>query len=225
MDMPSGTPSGTKMTLTKLKHKVKRGGKTGITELILNVIEKLGACSVTELARHIWDCDDNGLTLNFKDYEVFNRFVAKTLHKFYAAGKVTALNFRTQKGRIYGTSADNCWRYLFEREIAPERLIKTFMRLIGEQCFVTNIELKNLGFTSHLIYQWIEKKLGNEGNYVMLHKVNEHIKVYFLPRYAGQLEAYLMSDQFREIYEKYLIKHSFVHETGKLLETIPRHQK
>jgi hypothetical protein len=207
-----------KITSAKLKN---RGGKTGITQLIFNVIEKLGACSVSELATCIWENDESGVaTSHFKSYEVFNRFVAKVLHKLYASGKITALRFKTQKGRIYGISADECWKYLFDRGIAPERLIKTFMRLIGEQCFVTNIQLKNMGFTSEHIRQWIEKKLGAEGNYIMVHKVNEHIKVYFLPRYFGQLENYLNSPEFQEIYEKYCLERSFVHEAGKVLEAI-----
>jgi hypothetical protein len=181
----------------------------------------LGASSVSELAQAIWESDESGIaTDHFRSYEVFNRFVAKTLYKLYASGKITCLKFRTVKGRIYGISTDNCWNYLFQNEIAPERLIKTFMNLIGSQCFVTNIELRELGFDSNTISTWIDGKLAKQGNYIKVHKISTDLKIYYLPRFHGQLSDYLNSNQFMEIYSKYCFKRSIVHESGKILEQI-----
>lgn len=219
--MKDGKFNGKKLRKTCSVKDKNRGGKTGITSIIYRALEKLGACSVSDLATYIWESDKEGIaTDHFKSLQVFNRFVAKVLKKMYARGKITCLRFRTIKGRIYGISTEACWRYLFEKGIAPERLIKTIYFLIGQQGFVTNVELKELGFPASQIKLWIDKKLVNEGAYLMMYRVNENIKVYFPPQLRGQLENYLKSEQFAEIYSKYVYKRTFSHELGKLLEKI-----
>jgi len=216
--MPSGTTSGTKLTLTKQEQKKKR---EKMYEIVYRAIEHLKACSVAELANHIWYSEENS-NLNFKSLEVFNRYVDRILQQLYAAGKITRLNFRTEKGRIYGLSIEDCWDYVFRNDLAPEKLIKTFIHLIGSQGFVTNVELKELGFSHYVIEKWIEKKLCKEGNYIMMREAtgDSHIKVYFLPRYVGQLEAYFNSSQFKEIYAKYCLKRKFSEYIGDFLEDI-----
>lgn len=216
--MPSGIASGTKMTLTKEGEKRKR---VKMYEIIYRAIEHLKACSVAELASHIWYSDENS-NLNFKSLEVFNRYVDRILQQLYAAGKIVRLNFRTEKGRIYGLTIEDCWDYIFRNDLAPKKFIKTFMYLLGSQGFVTNVELKELGFSQYVIEKWVERKLCKEGNYVMVHEAtnDSHIKVYFLPRYLGQLEAYLNSPQFREIYNKYCLKRKFSEHIGDFLEDI-----
>jgi hypothetical protein len=216
--MPSGTVSGTKLTLTNREQKKKR---EKMYEIVYRAIEHLKACSVAELASHIWYSEENS-NLNFKSLEVFNRYVDRILQQLYAAGKITRLNFRTEKGRIYGLSIEDCWDYVFRNDLAPEKLIKTFIHLIGSQGFVTNVELKELGFSHYVIEKWIEKKLCKEGNYIMMREAtgDSHIKVYFPPKYVGQLEAYFNSPQFKEIYAKYCLKRKFSEYIGDFLEDI-----
>lgn len=216
-----GKFDGKKLKKTSSVKDKNRGGRTGITSIIYRALEKLRATTVSELATYIWESDEQEIaTGRFKSYHVFNRFVAKTLKKFYAKGKITCLRFRTSKGIVYGISSEDCWKYVFEKELVPTKLIKTFMQLIGQQGFVTNIELKEMGFTSGQIKYWIEKKLWKEGNYIICYRVNDHIKVYFPPKLYGQLQNFLNSDYFREIYEKYTFEKSLSHELGKVLEKI-----
>jgi hypothetical protein len=220
-DYHNDKSNGKKLLKIGLANLKNRGGRTGITDLIYRSLVKLGACSVSELAQAIWESKESEVaTRHFKSYQVFNRFVAKTLHKLYASGKITCLRFRTVKGRIYGTSIEECWNYLFRNEIAPERLIKTFMQLIGSQGFVTNIELRELGFDTNSISFWIDKKLAREGSYVSVYKISSELRVYYLPRYQGQLQDYLNSKHFKEIYEKLSFKRSLAYNAGKLLEDI-----
>jgi len=218
--MKSGKLSGTLAKRSDADKKLNRGGRHGIAEIIYKALIELRASSVAELAQFIWDSNESGLLSNFKSLEVFNRFVDKVLKKLYADGKITRLHFRTTKGRIFGLSVEDCWNYIFKNQLAPERLLRTFMRLLGSQGFVTNIELKEMGFTNYQIELWIEKKLAREGNYIKIHEVTHDIKVYCLPRYYGQLELYLKSDQFQEIYEKYCRKKEFCKSMGNYLEDI-----
>ncbi|MFH8086958.1 MAG: hypothetical protein QW609_04020 [Candidatus Aenigmatarchaeota archaeon] len=214
--MSSGTVSGTKLTLTKQVQKKKR---VKMHEIIYRALERMKACSVSELANHIWYSDENS---NFKSLEVFNRYVDRILQQLYAAGKVVRLNFRTEKGRIYGLTIEDCWDYIFRNNLAPEKLIRNFMYLLGSEGFVTNVELKELGFNNYVIEKWIERKLCKEGNYIMMHNASgdNQIKVYFLPRYFGQLEAYLNSSKFREIFSKYCLKRKFGNYIGHYIEDI-----
>jgi hypothetical protein len=220
-DYYNGKANGEKLLKRPLVKLIKRGGKTGITQLIYESLCKLGACTVTDLAQNIWESDETGIaTQHFKDLQVFNRFVASTLYKLYAQGKITCLKFRTARGRVYGITVEDCWKYLFQNDLAPERLIKAFMSLLGSQGFVTNLELRELGFDTKSISKWIDTKLAKEGGYVRVHKFSTDLKIYFLPRYQGQLTNYLNSEQFMRIYDKYCLKRSFVHESGRVLELI-----
>ncbi|MEM5805507.1 MAG: hypothetical protein QW156_03285 [Candidatus Aenigmatarchaeota archaeon] len=172
------------------------------------------------MASHIWYSEENS-NLNFKSLQVFNRYVDRILQQMYSVGKVSRLNFRTEKGKIYGLFIEDCWDYIFRNNL-PEKLIKAFMRLLGSEGFVTNVELKELGFSSYVIEKWIERKLCKEGNYIQMYNVSGdfQIKVYFLPRYFGQLELYLNSPQFKEIYNKYCVQRNFGNYLGHFIEDI-----
>jgi hypothetical protein len=119
--------SGTLAKRSDADKKLNLGGRHGITEIIYKALIELRASSVAELVQFIWDSNESGLLSNFKSLEFFNRFVDKVLKKLYADGKITRLHFRTTKGRIFGLSVEDCWNYIFKNQLAPERLLRTFM--------------------------------------------------------------------------------------------------
>jgi len=82
-DYHNDKSNGKKLLKIGLANLKNRGGRTGITDLIYRSLVKLGACSVSELAQAIWESKESEVATQprFKSYEVFNRFVAKTLHK------------------------------------------------------------------------------------------------------------------------------------------------
>jgi len=193
-----------------------------LIKIISKVMEKERATSVRELAENLWESPD--CNTSAKSLEIFKKVVKKSLEIMYARGKITKLRFKVPTGCgytfVYGLSQEDCWNYCFKKGYAPEKLIRTLSYLLGSQGFVTNLELQELGFSFKIIKRWVEKKLIKEGNYLKVHEVLKNLKVYYLPHLEGQLDAYLRSDHFKQVYEKYCERIRPVHGIGKIFEDI-----
>jgi len=193
----------------------KKKKPMNLIELVWRIIQEQGASTASELTEILWE---EG-RWRAKSKRNFNRAIIKALNTLFAKGKITKLNFRTERGFVYGLSREKCFEYLFKNDLAPERLLKQFFFLLGEKGFVTNLELKDLGFKPWQIRKWIERKLGREGCYIKIHRVNNELRVYYYPRYENQLELYLRSEEFKEIYEEWK-KRREPQKLGRALEEV-----
>lgn len=187
-----------------------------IIDSVFEILKRDKSSTATKIWNELWEKEKE----KRKNKIYFNRTIQKSLKSLFGRGKITRLNFRTEKGYIYGLTTKDCWDYCFKNRVVPERLIKQFFWLLKERMCVTNLELKEIGFPYWLIRRWIEKKLVKEGKYIKIHRVNNDLRIYYPPELESKLPFYLKSDQFQEIYEEYCLSKRKIQGVGPILEEI-----